>query len=273
MSDTRDVLEGFYSALRQEREEETASRALRESVLERLEKADENEVLEPWVLSADRAETVEELLVETHAEAVASVPWVGFVDGVWARLEARTVSEEDDARALAPEVEPEASTVEEWLRLERDAELTRMDDRWVAFGAQLRSRLSSVPTTMEERAVDLLRAEVDDEVEALTPAFDSGFPDEVKRRLGRDSGSWFRTLYDRVRENRGRVLWSWGSGLGLLGAAGALAFMVTAADPAGSGGQGQPPLYGEVTVDTVDFEGDVMMIPEEGITVVVLSGV
>lgn len=177
---------------------------------------------------------------------------------------------------LAPEAR--GPTVGALLREERAAELDAMEGRWSAFASQIDHQLKAEAPggELDEQAVALLRADVDDELRALSPAFEEEFQEEVDRRIfqrGHAEVPVWRRLQDWLQDLTAPARIGWG--VGLAGAAATLALVI-------STGPGSTPdallapraaLTGEVSVDAVSFEGDVTMIPDEGVTVVVLSGV
>ncbi|MCA9554985.1 MAG: hypothetical protein KC933_33450, partial [Myxococcales bacterium] len=127
--------------------------------------------------------------------------------------------------------------------------------------------------TVDEQAVRLLRAEVEDEVEALGPRFDARFSVEVDREIfkaGQGPAPWWKKAWDWVH---GAL--QPGHGLGWAAAAAAVVLLVVATglppspDPTLPSGA----LAGTVTVEQLSFEGNVTVMPDEGLTVVWLSDV
>lgn len=219
-------------------------------------------------------------LLRGDSSAVMADPamsWDGFGAEVLDRI-ARAPTDEE-VGALAPDrAEVEGPSVGELLRAERDDELRRREGSWGAFRSAIETRIAESPTTeaLDDRAVALLRADVEDELRALGPAFEERFKEEVGRRISeRDASrrsSWARTRA-WLAERMPSIDVGWG--VGLAGVAAALALVLGPSpeprpDPA-AGARAE--LSGEVSVDAVTFEGDVMMIPGDGMTVVVLSGV
>lgn len=242
---------------------------LKGAVLARLDDAEGGGAEDDWLFRAE-AETsdllhpdtlsVTELLAMDVAEAVSSRSWPGFGEGVMVRLDAEPAPGLDPLRpdALVP--------VEVWLRAETDRELARMEGKWTAFSTQILHQLDAPPAaTLDQQAVDLLRADVDDEVQAMGPSFEGRFEAGVGRRIQRpaDQG-WLDWLRARVPVPVA------GAGLGLAAAA-AVVMLAVWTEP---GPVGVPAdAAASVTVDSVSFEGDIVVIPDEEVTMVVLSGV
>jgi hypothetical protein len=201
-------------------------------------------------------------LREAAAEAVASREgqWADFTAGVLAALPAATV------------------TVAELLTEATEAELVSRDGEWRAFTARVFEAVDAESRALarepaDAQAVQLLRAEVEDEVEALAPRFDARFGAEVDREIfkaGQAPEPWWKKA------------WTWlhgalqpGHGLGWAAAAAAVVLLVVStglppgSDPALPDGA----LAGTVTVEQLSFEGNVTVLPDEGLTVVWLSDV
>lgn len=225
--------------------------------------------------------------------------WSSFTDGVWARIDgeapARTALEpegwaeiaevlrEDHAEALATfearssdfsdgfalrwaeDEDATAETIGDLLRAEVDAEVAAKDGAWSAFAQQV---LIAIDHAASERtaatAVVALREDVKAELDAMAPKFDRAFREGVERRIfrsARESRSWWAPITDRLRQ------WLQPSpGLGLAVAA-AAAVTVIVIPPSST-----PPISdgeaGRVSISAVRFEGDVTVMPADGIAVV-----
>ena len=212
------------------------------------------EALAPAIASALREEA---------AEAVAAR------DGAWAEFSAQ-VMEALPARTVS---------VAELLTEATAAELAARDGEWQAFTARVFEAVDAEARSFaaepaDAQAIQLLRAEVQDEVEALAPRFDARFGPEVDREIfkaGQAAEPWWKKAWDAVH----RALQP-GHGLGwAAGAAAAVLLVVTVTGLPPGGGPAVPdaPLAGAVTVEQLSFEGDVTVMPEQGLTVVWLSDV
>lgn len=211
------------------------------------------EALAPEVAAALREEVAE-------AVAAREGAWADFAAGVMAALPAETV------------------TVAELLTEETEAALAARDGEWQAFTARVFEAVdaetrSLARGTVDEQAVHLLRAEVEDEVEALGPRFDARFSVEVDREIfkaGQGPAPWWKKAWDWLH---GAL--QPGHGLGWAAAAAAVVLLVVATglppspDPTLPSGA----LAGTVTVEQLSFEGNVTVLPDEGLTVVWLSDV
>lgn len=277
-SDPLKGLENLFQAAREERDRLEMPEGLRAAVLERLDDraADASAVC----LAEDGLEGFEEVLIESHARELSEVDWSAFRAGVMEGLVVRS-----------------ELTVAELLREERTMELERLDGSWTAFSAQLDKRLNEatrlrvapraspqlLPSWIEAwfrprrsegldpEAIDFLRTDVEDEVRDMAPAFEERFGAEVERKIevrGARAESLGERLWAQIQKLG--VLPRTGVGFGLAAAAAALVVVMTNS-PAGD--PEKILLSGQVSVDSMSFEGDVMMIPSEGVTVVVLSGV
>ena len=261
-----------------------------------------DETPEPHTASAREplAVAVRDALAADVNDAVAEgpAPWDDFADGVWARIdetpEAATGSawtaitealREDNASALADfearvaefedgfalrraeDLDANAVTIGDMLREEVDAAVAEKDGVWSAFAHQVMMAIDHAESErvgVDVSALAALRADVDAELDAMAPRFDRDFKEEVERRIfraGRESEPWWSRVGETVR---GWLQPSPGLGLAVAAAA-AVAFVVvrTPAPPA-------VPVVddGRVSISAVRFEGDVTVMPDEGIAVV-----
>lgn len=154
------------------------------------------------------------------------------------------------------------------LRAERVEALAGMEGRWSAFRHQILHRLERpLASDLEARAVDLLRADVEAEVDALAPAFEGRFESGIDRRIAprsRERTRWPAWL-------RPRATWPLG-----LAAAAAVALLFVRIGPGPGPGEAPSPELrasrpARVEVDSIAFEGDMMMIPDDEVTMVILS--
>lgn len=245
------------------------------SVLARIEVSTLEDEDDEWVLGPEvdpelggspigswlRAEVDADLAARSEAD------WAGFRRSLEARLDAETAAEAAEPFPLGRQ-----------LREASDRELSAVEDELPRLSAKILEHVEGHPMGMaadlEERAVALLRREVAEEVQALTPAFERRFGTELSRRLAVPPPSlrarlskWWRQRFDGL-----------GLGLGLAGAAAAAAALLVAVTSLENPTDEPAPevhaeLRGRVSVDSVAFEGDVTMISEEGVTIVVLTGV
>lgn len=192
---------------------------------------------------------------------------------------------EDEPEAPDPEVLERALAqpfeLGALLRREVDEELARRDGEWSAFtsgvfrtidGAELEVTRMSV----EDRAIAVMKAEVDAELAELAPLFDAGFKQGVEQRIwqsakeqptwGARIGGWLdslrRTLFPDVGFR----------GLGLVAAAAAVILVVVL------GGLFEQPVVPEltppanaVTIANLSYEGSVTVMQNEGVAVVWLA--
>ncbi|MBX2814314.1 MAG: hypothetical protein KTR25_21070 [Myxococcales bacterium] len=138
---------------------------------------------------------------------------------------------------------------------------------WSDFSQHAVERAMSPGAGAETWAVRTLRDEVEQRVERDTPIFEGPFRRVLEDRLRQletyekpQPKPWFRLLAPRR------------FGVGLA-ASMAMVVCLVVGSRLSERTSGYMPLSGEVSVDTVDFEGDLVMIPEEGVTMVVLTEV
>lgn len=237
---------------------------MRAAVLARLDASEGGGPEDDWLFEADET-SVAELLGADVADALgtrSAAEWTGFTEAVMARLDAAVEPGLDPLR-------PDAGvSIESLLRSETASELARMEGRWLAFRTQILHQVGTAAgSSLDQQAVDLLRADVDDEVHAMSPVFEGPFEAGVDRRLRTpEAPSWWSRLKSRLS------LPVWSAGFGLAGAAAALLFALEGPgtpDPVGV------PVEAEasVSVDSVSFDGDIMVVPDGEVTIVILSEV
>ncbi|MEL7367574.1 MAG: hypothetical protein AAFN74_01585 [Myxococcota bacterium] len=198
-----------------------------------------------------------ELLREDHIEALSAfdVLHEEFNDGF--------------ALRWAEHSEASASTVGDVLRSEVDSEVQSKARAWSAFAYQVLAAIDrgeSRPTKTVDRALTALRDDFDAEMLAMAPRFDADFREGVERRIFRSatqSKTWWQALGERLQQ--------WLSPeFGFVAVATAVALFtvvsvqpsVTTPDPVRSS------IPGRVSISKVEFDGDVMVVPDEGIAVV-----
>jgi hypothetical protein len=198
-------------------------------------------------------------LREATAEAVAARDgeWASFTSGVMAGLPAETV------------------TVAELLTEEVEAELAQREGEWSAFTARVFEAVDAesravARAPLEAQAVEQLKHEVESEVEAMSGAFGETFRKEVEREIfksAQEPTPWWTSAWAWVKAQL-----SGGEGYGLVAAAATAALLIAVTgvprgdDPALPAIAVAPP--GSVAVEALSFEGDVTVMPEDGITIV-----
>lgn len=198
-------------------------------------------------------------LREQASEAVAAREgqWDQFSAGVMASLPAETV------------------TVAELLGEETEAELATRDGEWNAFSARVfeavdaEERLAD-KAPLEAQAILQMKSEVGAEVEALSPKFGEDFKRGVEKEIFRSAQqpeSWWSQAWSWVQET---LQGGMGPGFMAAAAAAVVLIMVTGLP---DGEQSVPQIAaagpsGQVAVQQISFEGDVTVMPEEGVTVV-----
>lgn len=170
-------------------------------------------------------------------------------------------------------------TVGELLREETKEELDRRDGAWDAFTAGVFRSLDTDETAtaraeLEDQAVALLKQEVDVEVSEMAPRFEEAFRESVEKRIFRSAIE--PTMKDRLKGwlQKLRPDRSFGFGLGWAGAAAAAIALVVMTGPfdAERAPQVEEQLArGQVSVERISFDGDVSVLPEEGVTIIWLD--
>ncbi|MEL6188388.1 MAG: hypothetical protein AAFU79_27510 [Myxococcota bacterium] len=210
-------------------------------------------------------------LRQESAEALEGRDWSGFGELVTARMTGDEPAEGLD-RWLAPEAP--SPSVPELLREEQEDQVEALAEAWPRFAAGVAARVSDV-SALDQRAIDQLGQEVEAELEAMGPRLDARFWHEVEARLeaGEEASAPAPSWEERFRGWREglRSGWLWG-GTGLAAAAAAVMLFLRVPAPEVAV-DAQATLHGEVSLDAVDFEGNVLTIHDDGITVVVLTGV
>ncbi len=230
-------------------------------------------------------------------EAVAGRRWEGFSREVLSRLDAGSEASSADA-VRAPESDVAAGSL---LRAARDRELEAMADRFGGFFAEVEERLDAPPELeLDPEIRAALRqgsakawAEAEPELRALVPVAAQITPpssdpreERAKRRrvwarLKTALGSTVRPVEGRrpgpqrvpgptPRPGRAGPL-GWSLPIGGISLVAASVLFLFATEPSNWLGGQNATLEG-VSVDSVAFDGDLLMYPDEGVTVVILSG-
>ncbi len=169
------------------------------------------------------------------------------------------------------------ASVEELLTEDAAQEIARRDGEWSAFTMAVFDRIDDedlgvARLPLEDQAVDLFRHEIAGELADLAPRFEEGFREGVEQRIWNAARE--PTLMDRIRAYFDRSL---GEGLGWsVGWAGAMAAALAIVTVNGIPGNDDTSqiaenIPGEVSVESVSFEGTVTVMPNNGVTVVWLS--
>lgn len=213
----------------------------------------DGEALAPDVAVALREEADE-------AVAAREGEWSDFSAAVMAKLPAETV------------------TVAELLTEHTEAELAAREGEWRAFSARVFEAVDAEArqtdrAPLEEQAIAALRADVESEVEAMSPSFGERFKKDVEKEIFKSAQQpdpWWTRAWAWCRE-----MFAFEGGYGLAAAAATAVLLVAITGlPPGEAPRGEPvttALPGEVAVDSLSFEGDVTVMPEDGITIVWLD--
>lgn len=278
--DRKDEIHALFEALRQESADTAPPEGLKERIFARIDQSEQAlssedlRAIDPDVEPDIEGWPVGHWLRRETTELVSerSSDWPSFSESVMARVTRAPALESSDV--LAPEAE--GVSIRELLLDERSQEMARMEGKWTAFAAQIMADLDRrASDELDAQAVDLLRAEVDREMHVRSPDFEEHFKHEVDRRIfnrGRAGPSLWERLQGWWAEHT-----AYGWGLGATAAAAAVLVVAMPRTPGvvgpGTESESAAHLSGEVLIDAIAFEGDVIMYPDEGVTVVLLSGV
>lgn len=212
------------------------------------------EALAPSVAAALREEV-------TEAVAAREGDWASFTESVMSSLPAESV------------------TVAELLTEATEAELSARDGEWRAFSARVFEAIDAeekvaARASLEEQAVLAMKAEVESEVEAMAPAFGESFKKDVEKQIfksGQQPDPWWTRAWAWVRE-----MLSVDGAYGLAAAAATAVVLIAVTglppgEPAPSMPAASVALSGQVAVEQLSFEGDVTVMPEDGLTIVWLD--
>lgn len=163
------------------------------------------------------------------------------------------------------------------LREEAEAELNKREGEWDAFTASVFRRVDNEDLalermSLEDRAIGLMKAEVDGELSEMLPRFDRAFQKEVEQRIWRAAreqptfgervSNWWSSFREKMMPRT--------MGFAAAAAAAALVFAVWPGPSADVVPLAVAP-EGTVSVERVSFEGTVTVMEEGGITVVWLA--
>lgn len=219
---------------------------------------------------------VGELLREELDEELGSREgdWDSFASLMWSRIG-------DEERRSA------RVSVIELLNEETAVELDRRDGAWNAFTAGVFRQIDSrerdlARASLEARAVDALRSEIDGELQSMAPSFEERFRDHVEQRIwdaARARPSWWERLTHGLFAFLASLFRpeAHGRRFGLAAAAAAVAVIAVLGIVPRPGMDTRtlpgPASAGEVSIQSVSFEGTVMVMPSDGLTVVWLTDV
>ena len=166
------------------------------------------------------------------------------------------------------------ATVAELLTETTERELARRDGEWDAFTASVFRQLDeeAVATRradLEAQAIDLFKQEIDLELSEMAPRFEEAFKETVEKRIFQSAieQSWTARLKAWFEQARPQLTLGWAS------AAAAVVLMVLAVGSMqGTGELDDELVAGRVSVQRISFEGDVTVLPDDGVTIIWLDG-
>lgn len=165
-------------------------------------------------------------------------------------------------------------TVGELLREDTREELERRDGEWNAFTSAVFRQLDledlgHARASLEDQALDLFKAEIEAELTASAPRFEEAFKEGVEARIFASARepSWWEKLQAAAKD-----LFRPAPMFRMAGAAAAFGVLMLAVvsrspDPEVIA----EALPGEVSVESIGFEGTVTVVPQQGVTVIWLS--
>lgn len=166
-------------------------------------------------------------------------------------------------------------TVGELLRESTAEELSRRDGEWNAFTSAVfrqldQEDLGHARASLEEQAIDLFKAGIEAELTASAPRFEEAFREEVEQRIFQSAKE--PTFWQKLQTSVKALLRPVPM-FRVAGAAAAFGVMMIAVvsrtpDPEVIA----EALPGEVSVESIGFEGTVTVVPQQGVTVIWLSG-
>lgn len=168
-------------------------------------------------------------------------------------------------------------TAGELLREQTAEELDRRDGEWDAFTAGVFRSLDQEETAtarceLEDQAVALLKQEVDAELFQMAPRFEEAFKESVEKRIFQSAIE--PTIKGRLKRWLDKMRPEHGFGFGWAAAAAAavaLVVMVGPLDTERAPKIGPQLARGQVSVERISFDGDVTVLPEEGVTIIWLD--
>ncbi len=174
-------------------------------------------------------------------------------------------------------------TVSELLKNEQQEELASRDGQWNAFTSAVFRQLDQEDLSVErqelpEQAISMLKNEVNLELQEMMPRFEEAFKEGIESRIweaAKEKPSFWTKVKAWWQELPATANW----GLGLSGAVAAAAMVVAVGLPQNpqlsqqsvDGPAVAPTLASTVSVEDLSFEGSAMVVPHDGVTLVILS--
>ena len=167
------------------------------------------------------------------------------------------------------------ATVAELLTETTEREIERRDGEWDAFTSSVFRRIDEEAIAvqradLEAQAIDLFKQEIDLELSEMAPRFEEAFKESIEKKIFQSAieQSWTQRVkawFEGVRPQN--------MGLGWAGAAAAVLLMVVAVNTMQESSELTETLSsGHVAVQRISFEGDVTVLPDDGVTVIWLDG-
>lgn len=165
------------------------------------------------------------------------------------------------------------ATVAELLTESTQDELARRDGEWDAFTASVFRKLDeeAVATQradLEAQAISLFKQEIDVELSEMGPQFEEAFRESIEKRIFKSAieQSWTARVKAWFEAARPQLAFGWA------GAAAAVLLLVVGIGSMESRSSLQEKLEsGQVSVQQISFEGDVTVLPDDGVTVIWLD--
>jgi hypothetical protein len=166
------------------------------------------------------------------------------------------------------------ATVAELLTEATEHELARRDGDWDAFTASVFRKMDAEEVAtqradLEAQAVSLFKQEIDVELSEMSPKFEEAFRESIEKRIFQSAieapswsvraKAWFQSLA------RPQLAVGWA------GAAAAVVLLVAGVGSMQSTGKLDELATGNVSVQQISFEGDVTVLPDDGVTVIWLD--
>jgi hypothetical protein len=169
--------------------------------------------------------------------------------------------------------EKKTVTVKELLEEQVGHELERRDGEWSAFTASVFRQIDSedrgvARASLEDQAIELFKAEIGSELNSIAPRFDEAFKDSVEQRIfasAKEPSLWERLKSAASDLMRPQIAWRFA---GAAAAAGVFALAIVQNPGTEMVAEVRP---GEVSVESIGFEGTVTVVPQQGVTVIWLS--
>jgi hypothetical protein len=167
------------------------------------------------------------------------------------------------------------ATVGELLGETTERELSRRDGEWDAFTSSVFRKIDEEAVAaeradLEAQAIHLFKQEMDVELSEMAPRFEETFRESVEKKIFQSAieQRWtarFKAWLQQARPQGLSLAWA--------SAAAAAVLMVVAVGSMQGGGQLEEKLAsGHVSVQRISFEGDVTVLPDDGVTVIWLDG-